>query len=62
MSSKAEPELVESVYSFLVKNGHNDTAKAFVKEAKLDAKKLQSKACKDLVEIYRAGSKCVSLS
>jgi hypothetical protein len=56
MSLKAAPELVESVYSFLLENGHEATAKAFCKEAKLDEKKLKKNTSLDLMDIYSSSS------
>lgn len=47
-------ELIESIYSFLVKNGQTATAKSLVKEAKLDEKKMKKSSPKDLLEIYTA--------
>lgn len=49
-------ELIESIYSFLVKNGQTATAKSLVKEAKLDEKKMKKSTAKDLLEIYTASA------
>lgn len=57
MASKAAPELLESVYSFLVKNGHKETASSLVKEAKLDEKKIKKSSPKDLTEIFSSSLK-----
>ena len=51
--------LRESVYAYLLKCGHKNTAKALVKEAALDEKKLKNKAVKNLSEIYNAGTKAL---
>lgn len=51
MASLAAPELLESVYNFLIKNGHESTAKSLAKEAKLDEKKMSSKTPIDLMDI-----------
>ena len=50
--SKASPELLECVYSFLLKNGHEAAAKSLVEEASLDKKKLKKSSPKDLSEIF----------
>ena len=54
MSSKPPIELVESVYDFLLRTGHHDSAKSLLKEAKLDVKKLRASKARDLVQIYAA--------
>ena len=51
MSSIVAPELLESVYSFLMKNGHQATAKSLAKEAKLDEVKLKNSTPVNLMEI-----------
>ena len=51
--------LRESVYAYLLECGHKNTAKALVKEAALDEKKLKNKAVKNLSEIYNAGTKAL---
>ena len=48
-------ELIESIYCSLVKNGHNDAAKALVKSAKLDTKAIAKKSNKDLEELFGLG-------
>ena len=45
-------ELIESIYCSLVKNGHNDAAKALVKSAKLNTKAIEKKTIKDLEEVF----------
>jgi hypothetical protein len=57
MASKAAPELLESVYSFLIKNGHDATAKSLAKEAKLDEKKMKKASPSDLSAIFSANLK-----
>lgn len=57
MAPTAAPELLESVYSFLIKNGHEATAKSLAKEAKLDAKALKKSTAKDLSEIFSSSLK-----
>ena len=47
------------MYAYLLKCGHKNTAKALVKEAALDEKKLKNKAVKNLSEIYNAGTKAL---
>ena len=59
MSTTAAPELLESVYTFLLKNGHESTAKSLAKEAKLDEKKMKKTAPTDLMEIYSSSLKYV---
>ena len=54
---EASPELLECVYSFLMKNGHETTAKSLVEEAKLDKKKLKKATPKDLSEIFASSLK-----
>jgi hypothetical protein len=54
---EATPELLECVYSFLVKNGHEAVAKCLAEEAKLDKKKLKKAVTKDLSEIFAASLK-----
>ena len=51
MASLAAPELLESVYRFLIKNGHESTAKSLAKEAKLDEKKMTINTAIDLMDI-----------
>ena len=48
-------ELVESIYSCLIKHGHSDAAKALVKSAKLDTKAIAKKTNKDLEELFGLG-------
>jgi predicted component of type VI protein secretion system len=54
---EATPELLECIYSFLVKNGHEAVAKSLAEEAKLDKKKLKKAVTKDLSEIFSASLK-----
>ena len=54
---EASPELLECVYSFLMKNGHETTAKSLIEEAKLDKKKLKKATPKDLSEIFASSLK-----
>lgn len=56
----ASPELLESVYSFLLKNGHEAVAKSLAEEAKLDKKKLKKSTPKDLSEIFASSLKWVT--
>ena len=51
--------LRESVYVYLLECGHKNSAKALVKEAELDEKKLKDKEVKNLAEIYNAGTKAL---
>ena len=57
MSKTAAPALLESVYTFLMKNGHESTAKSLLKEAKLDEKKMKKTAPTDLMTIYSSSLK-----
>ena len=57
MAPTVAPELLESVYSFLIKNGHDATAKSLAKEAKLDAKALKNSTATDLSEIFSSSLK-----
>ena len=57
MSSYSMSGLVESVYSYFLKSGHQSTAESFAKEAKLDKKKLKSKTPFDLEEIFTIAAK-----
>jgi hypothetical protein len=45
-------ELIASVYTFLVAQGHKDTAKAFAKESKKDEKVLKSASAPQLLEVF----------
>ena len=60
MTIAAAPALLESVYAFLMKNGHESTAKSLAKEAKLDEKKMKKTAPTDLIEIYSSSLKYVN--
>jgi hypothetical protein len=57
MAPTVAPELLESVYSFLIKNGHEATAKSLVKEAKLDAKALKKSTATDLSVAFSSSLK-----
>jgi LisH len=59
MSSVVAPELLESVYSFLMKNGHQATAKSLAKEAKLDEIKLKNCTPVNLMDICPTSLKYV---
>ena len=55
--SKASPELLECVYSFLLKNGHEATAKSLAEEASLDKKQLKKSTPMDLSVIFSSSLK-----
>ena len=44
--------LYETVYSFLTAQGHSGAAKALLKEAKLDEKKISAAKPADLKEVF----------
>ena len=49
---KAPEILVDSVYTFLVAQGHKKAAKALLEEAKLDEKKVKASAAPALDEVF----------
>jgi len=49
---KVPDTLSESVYNFLAKQGYDSAAKAFLKEASLDEKKIKAATVPDLVDIF----------
>ena len=51
---KVPTEMSESVYTFLSKNGFDSAAKAFLKEASIDAKKITAASVVDLVEVFES--------
>lgn len=57
MTSVLDIELLESVYTFLMSNGHEVTAKSLAKEAKLDEKKLKNRKPFDLMDLYPSSLK-----
>jgi LisH len=57
MTSALYIELLESVYTFLMSNGHEVTARSLAKEAKLDEKKLKNRKPFDLMDLYPSSLK-----
>ena len=51
MTSASDSGLLESVYAFLMSNGHEATAKSLAKEAKLDDKKLKISKAFNLIGV-----------
>ena len=47
-----QKDLICSVYEFLLRNGHAATAKAFIKETKLDKNLIQSKTFEKLEDVF----------
>ena len=45
-------DLLATVYSFLIKNGLDSSAKSLIKEAKLNEKSLKTTKTADLTDIY----------
>ena len=52
MTSESDSGLLESVYAFLMSNGHEATAKSLAKEAKLDDKKLKISKAFNLIGVF----------
>lgn len=57
MTSILDIELLQSVYTFLMSNGHEVTAKSLAKEAKLDEKKLKNSKPFNLMDLYSSSLK-----
>lgn len=49
----ADPDLIESVFIFLKKNGKIATANSLAVEAGLDVSKIKTKKVSDLLDIYK---------
>lgn len=58
LTVKMAEEVLESVYSLLVKRGHSGAAKQLLKEAKLDESKAKKANPDSLIEAF-ASHKCV---
>ena len=57
MTSSSDVDLLESVYTFLMSNGHEATAKSLVKEAKLVDRKLKISKAFDLMDVCSSSLK-----
>lgn len=50
--SVGSSDLLESVYAYLLKEGHQKTAKLLLKEAKIDETKFDPKNTSDLADLH----------